>query len=121
VFRSAIIELHEAAQLAYSLVANPTAAIPESLSTNIVSLSEKPDQRRLSPHDSKSVSRGSDGASLRFPALPAWSRTVVVLLTAAMSGCRGTDLIGTDKGGALVRLASPVTVRTWEAAVSVGR
>jgi N-acetylglucosaminyldiphosphoundecaprenol N-acetyl-beta-D-mannosaminyltransferase len=39
------------------------------LSTNIVSSGEKPDQRRFSPHKSISVSRVSDGASLRFPAL----------------------------------------------------
>ena len=43
---------------------------------------------------------------LRFPALPAWSRTVVVLITAAMSGCRGKDLIG-SVNAAPMRLASP--------------
>ncbi len=76
------------------------------MSTNIVSLREKPDQLHLNLHESISVSRVSDGANLRFRALPAWSWTVVVLIIAAMSGCRGTDLIG-SVSAAPMRLASP--------------
>ena len=47
-------------------------------------------------------------SSLRCPALPAWSWTVVVFITATMSCCRGTNLIGTVNA-APTRLASPMS------------
>jgi hypothetical protein len=93
-------------------------SISESLSTYIVSVSEKPDQRRLSPHESISLSRVSDGVSPRVPTLPdhplpvRWL-TVLLLITAAMSSGHGADLIGTVNT-APMRLVSSVTVEHAE-------
>jgi hypothetical protein len=93
-------------------------SISESLSTYIVSVREKPDQRRLSPHESISLSRVSDGVSPRFPTLPdhplpvQWLM-VLLLITAAMSSGHGADLIGTVNT-APMRLVSSVTVEHAE-------